>query len=135
MDADAEVDPAVGGQRAIAFRQDRLHFDRTAHGIDDTCELDQQPVAGGLDDATFMARDLRVDGFGAQHLEPAESTLLVGLDQSRITGYIGRQYGHQPAFDAFTLTGTHRDDPFVHDPTPGIALATGAPATPRSTPF
>jgi len=81
VDADAEFDPASGRQQRVAFRQSRLHFSRTADRIDDAGKLDQQAVTGGLDDAAFMARDLRVDHLRPQRLQPAKGAFLVGLDQ------------------------------------------------------
>jgi hypothetical protein len=35
--------------------------DGAAHSIDDTPELDQQPVAGGLDEATLVFGDFRIE--------------------------------------------------------------------------
>jgi hypothetical protein len=37
----------------------------TAHRIDDAGKLDQQAVAGGLDDAAAVLGDLRIDDRGA----------------------------------------------------------------------
>src|SRR6516164_3645613 len=91
VDADAEVDPAVGRQRIIAGRYGRLQLGRAAHRIDNARKLYEQPVAGSLDDAASVLSDPRVDGFGAQRLEPAESALFVGFDQPRIAGDIGRE--------------------------------------------
>jgi hypothetical protein len=38
-----------------------------------------------------MMGDLRIDDFGAERLEPAEGAFLVGFDQARIAGDIGRE--------------------------------------------
>jgi hypothetical protein len=51
IDADAELDAALFRDAAIAQRQLALQLDRAAHRIDDARELDQEAVAGGLDDA------------------------------------------------------------------------------------
>jgi len=64
VDADAELDAAVGRKRRIAFSQRRLHFGRTSDRIDDAGELDPESIAGGLDEAALMARGLRVDHLG-----------------------------------------------------------------------
>ena len=48
-----------------------LHLDRAAHRIDDAGELDQQAVAGGLDDAAAMLGDFGVDKFAPQRLQAA----------------------------------------------------------------
>ena len=96
MDADPEVDPPVWRQRGIAFRNGRLQLGRATHRVDDARKLDQQPIAGGLDNPAPMAGDLRVDDFGAQRLESAKRALLVGLDQPRIARDIGRENRRQP---------------------------------------
>src|SRR6516165_357727 len=68
VDADAELDTTVRGQRGIAFAHRRLYLGRAAQRIDDAGELDQQPIAGRLDDASVMAGNFRIDDLGAQRL-------------------------------------------------------------------
>jgi hypothetical protein len=60
IDTDAKLDAAFLGDTAIALGERTLDFDRAAHRIDDAGELDQQPVAGGLDDAPAMRGDLGI---------------------------------------------------------------------------
>src|SRR5271166_3709029 len=48
IDADAQLDAVVRRGAAVALRHRLLHFDRTAHGIDDAAKFHQHPVAGGL---------------------------------------------------------------------------------------
>ena len=50
MDADAELDAALGRQARVAFDQAALDFDRAADGVDDAAELDDRAVASALDD-------------------------------------------------------------------------------------
>src|SRR5439155_10578038 len=58
VDADAELD-AVGGRDAgVPVAHRLLHLDRATHRIDDAGEFDQHAVAGGLDDAGLVFRDL-----------------------------------------------------------------------------
>src|SRR5437870_13513205 len=84
----------------IAFGHCRLHLGRTTQGVDDADELDQEAVAGGLDYAAVMTGDLRVDHLGAERLEPAEGPFLIGFDQARVAGHIGREDRREPTFDA-----------------------------------
>jgi hypothetical protein len=100
VDADAERDAAVGWKRRITVRQCRLQFGRATESVDDAGELDQQPVAGGLDEAALVIADLWIDHLGAQRLEPGERAFLVSLDQPRIAREIGGEDRRQPAFDA-----------------------------------
>jgi hypothetical protein len=65
-----------------------------------------------------MAGDLRIDQLGAQRLEPAEGPFLVGLDQARITGDVGREDRREPTFDATPRFGLHGASSVVHYPTP-----------------
>ena len=59
MDADAELDAALGRQAGVALDQAVLHFDRAAHRVDHAAELDEAAVAGSLDDAPMMRRRWR----------------------------------------------------------------------------
>src|SRR5262245_31928694 len=58
---DPERDAAVGGDLDIAPRHAALHVQRAAAGVDDARKLDENAVAGGLDDAAAMGRDRRLD--------------------------------------------------------------------------
>src|SRR5207248_440131 len=51
VDADAQLDAAVGRDTGVVLGDRLLHFDRAAHRIDDAGKFHQQVVAGGLDDA------------------------------------------------------------------------------------
>jgi len=50
----------ASGTLGVAQRHLALHLDRAAHRVDDAGELDEQPVAGGFDDAPAMLLDLRI---------------------------------------------------------------------------
>jgi len=70
IDADAKLHALVVGLIGDVFRHAPLDFDCALDGIDDTRDLDQQAVAGGLDDATPVARDGRFDQFIEMGVEP-----------------------------------------------------------------
>src|SRR5271165_6987004 len=59
IDADAELDATIRGQRRIAFRHCGLHLGRAARRVDDAGELGQEAVAGGVDDTAAMGGNLR----------------------------------------------------------------------------
>ena len=61
IDADAELDPSLRRHRLVPLGHAALHIDRAAHGIDRAGELDQHPIAGGLDDTAAMAGDGGID--------------------------------------------------------------------------
>ena len=77
------------GDTGVALGHRLLHLDRAAHRIDDAGELDQQAVAGGLDDAAVVLGDLRVDQLAAERFEPFERAFLVRPHQPRIARHIG----------------------------------------------
>jgi hypothetical protein len=114
----------VGRCWGIAFGQCCLHLGRTSDRVDDAGEFDQEAVAGGLDDAAAMLCDLSVDDFGPECLEPAEGPFLVGFDQARMAGDVGREDRREPTFDASLPCGLHRTSLVADDPTP-----TSAPRT------
>jgi hypothetical protein len=65
VDADAELDPALGRQARIALDHAVLHFNRAAHGVNHTAELDDAAVAGALNDAPVMGVDGWIDQIAA----------------------------------------------------------------------
>ena len=77
MNADAQFDTAVGRQRGIALGHPRLDGPGAAQGVYGADKLDQQAVAGGLDDATVLRRDSRVDHLDADRLQAGERAVLV----------------------------------------------------------
>ena len=61
MDADPELDPPVLRHIGVLRRHGALDFDRATRPIDRAGELDQQAIAGGLDDASMMFGDFGID--------------------------------------------------------------------------
>ena len=59
VDADAEGD--LLGCVGISLQHLRLNFHRTGHRVHGAGELDEHPIAGGLDDAALERRDGGVD--------------------------------------------------------------------------
>ena len=108
MDADAQLDAAVWRTVATPISYFALDPYRTAERIDDADELDEKPVAGGLDQPAAMRRNRRVDHLGPNEPEPMQRAFLVGTDQARIARDIGRQDRRQPAFSAILPRGVHR---------------------------
>jgi hypothetical protein len=88
------------GNGGIAFGHCRLNFGCATERVDDAGELDQQAIAGGLDDAAAMVRNFHVDDLGADPLQAAERPLLVRFDQARVARHIGRENCCEPTFDA-----------------------------------
>ena len=84
------------GDVGVALGHFALHLDRAAHRVDDAGELDEQPVAGGLDDAAAVLVDLGVDQLAPNRLQRRERAFLVRAHQPRIAGDIGRQDRRQP---------------------------------------
>ena len=66
LDDVAEIDPntklnaLLFRYSGVAFSHLVLNLDRAAHRVDNACELDEQPVAGRLDDAPAMLFDFGV---------------------------------------------------------------------------
>ena len=61
--ADPEADGVLVGDAAVAFGHACLNADAAFDGGDDTWELQQQPVAHRLDDATALFGDQGIDQF------------------------------------------------------------------------
>jgi hypothetical protein len=106
IDADAKDDLSVVLLFSIAFRHTFLDFDSALNSIDDTCELDQQSVTRGLDDAASSVRDGRLDQLSEMGVEPGTRPRLVLAHETAVADDIGGEDSRKPSLDAF----------FGHDP-------------------
>jgi hypothetical protein len=61
VDSDTKIDAPVEWNLGIPLGHPDLYLGRTTQRVDDAAELDQQAVAGGLDDAAVMLGDLGID--------------------------------------------------------------------------
>jgi hypothetical protein len=77
VNADAELDAALGRQAGVAFDHAVLYFDGATHGVDHAAEFDEAAVAGALDDAAVMQGDGRIDQVAAQRPKPRQNAILV----------------------------------------------------------
>ena len=86
-----------------------------------TAELDEQPVAGGLDESTAVLGDFWINELAAQRLEALERAFLVRPHQPRIADDISGQDRRQPPLDPLLIPGIHAGDrtpvsPFIIAP-------------------
>ncbi len=91
MNADAELDAALGRQSGVALDEAVLHLDRAAHRVDHAAKLDQAPVAGALDDPPAMGGDGGVDQVASQAPKAREGAILVRSREPAIADDIGDQ--------------------------------------------
>jgi hypothetical protein len=70
MHANAKLDPAFGRQVGVALDHAVLDLDRAAHRVDDAAKVDENAVAGALDDAAMMRGDRRINQIAAQGPQP-----------------------------------------------------------------
>jgi hypothetical protein len=91
VNADAELYAALRRQAGIALQHRRLHLDGTAHGIDDTPELDKRAIARPLHDAPVMHRDGRIDQVAAERPEPRQGSVLVSPCEPAVSDHVRRQ--------------------------------------------
>jgi hypothetical protein len=66
MDADAELDAALGRQASVPLDHAALHLDGAAHGVDNASELNEDAVSGPLNDAAVMQSGGRVEQIAAE---------------------------------------------------------------------
>src|SRR5215472_2450052 len=96
MDADAPFHTAVAGHTRIAFRAQLLQRQSAFDGADHRTELDQDPVAGGLDDPSAISADQRVGG-STVLAQCLCRTRLVFTHQAAVAGDIGSEDGGDTA--------------------------------------
>src|SRR5271167_2834741 len=99
IDTHAIDDLLVFGLAGIALTHRSLHRDRAADRLDHARKLNQNAVAGGLDDSPVMLANLWIDQLAADGLEPRNRSLLVRPHQPAVAGNVSGQYGREFAFD------------------------------------
>ena len=98
VDADTEQQSCVCVVGRVSLTDAVLPGEGAADGVHDTGELDQEPVAHKLDDASMMRVDQRFQKISAQLGQLPKRAGLVGAHQSRVTGHIGCQNSGESAF-------------------------------------
>src|SRR5713226_5030447 len=63
IDADAEFHPPLGGKTRVLSLERGLNVDRALDRIHDAGKLGQYAIAGGIDEASAMLLDQRIDEF------------------------------------------------------------------------
>ena len=91
MDADAQFDAAIVRHARVALDHAVLQFDRAARRVDHAAKLDDEPVAGALDDAAMAARDCWVDEVAAQRPKARQGLILVRAGKPAIADNVGDQ--------------------------------------------
>jgi hypothetical protein len=89
IDPDAEADPLVFGNVALAIEHAALHLGGAAHRIHYARELSEQPVASRLHNAAAMLADFWIDQLAPMRLEALKGALLVRAHQTRIARHVG----------------------------------------------
>ena len=105
--ADAQANRVFDRFQLLAQLHCPLNVDGAAHRVDNAGKLNQQAVAGGLDDPPAMLVDFRVGDFAPDRLERKERSLFVLAHQPGIADDIGRQNCRQPAFGARFCGNVH----------------------------
>jgi hypothetical protein len=98
IDPDPEHNALFFRRHCIALGHPTLHRHCAGHRFNDARELDQDAVTGGLDDASLVLGDARIDQFTAMRLEVREGASLIRSHQPAIADDIGGEYGCEPAF-------------------------------------
>ena len=91
VDADTELDAPFRRQAGVALDHAGLHFDRTARRVDHTAKLNDDSVAGALDNAAVMEGDGRVDEVATEFPHPRERALFLRPSESAVTDHVGDQ--------------------------------------------
>src|SRR5262249_10921358 len=89
VDADTQLDAVVGRHAGVAAGHFALHLDRAAQRVHHTAELDEQPVAGGLDEAAAMFGDLWIQELATQCSETFWAAAPTGAGRPGTPRHIG----------------------------------------------
>jgi hypothetical protein len=96
VNPDAQLDAPVGGLAGIALCHSALLRDSAAGGVHGAAELDQNAVAGPLDDPAAVLCNRRLQQFAAMGVEPGERPFLVGPHQPAVADNIPGENGSKP---------------------------------------
>ena len=122
-DADADQDGALAP--LIALRHLGLELDRPFDRVLDARELDQRPVAHGLEHVAAMLGDGRPEHVAAELGEVDQRAALVLLDEAREAGHIERGKHRQAAWCTAHRTTNPADLPAPagpgNSPAPGLS--------------
>jgi hypothetical protein len=88
--ANTKLDPLFGGHTGIALGHATLHVHGAAHRIDHAGELQQQAIAGGLDDPATVLGDLGVNKLPPVVLQSRQGGAVVAAHEQGIAHHIGR---------------------------------------------
>jgi hypothetical protein len=77
IDPHAEFNAAIRRYIGVSLGHSALHFDGAAHRVDDAGELDEQSVAGGLDDPASVLLDLGITQLTSDRLQFGKRTFLI----------------------------------------------------------
>jgi hypothetical protein len=89
VDANPVLDALLRWQAGVALGHAELDFDCAAHGVDHATELDEDAVAGALDDAASMNRDRRVDEVAAKRAQPRKNQFLTDACEPAVADNVG----------------------------------------------
>jgi len=81
IDPHTEFDAAIQRHISVSLGHRALHFDGAAHRVDNAGELDEQPVAGSLDDAATVFLDLGIAQLTSDRLQFGKGTFLIRAHQ------------------------------------------------------
>ena len=97
MNADPELDAALGRQAGVALHEPVLQLDRAAYCVDHAAKFDDEAVAGALDHTSAMDGDRRLDQVAPQRAQTRQDPILVGARQPRVADDIRHENRRQLA--------------------------------------
>ena len=81
---------------SVAVLHALLQHHGAAHRIDDRGELDEEAIAGGLNNAALVLGNQRIDKLLAMSLERDERPFLIGAHEARIPRHARGKDGSEP---------------------------------------
>jgi hypothetical protein len=105
IDPHSEFDALACRNLRIALKHRALDLDRAAQGFHRTDEQDQEAIAGGPDHPPMVFSNLGFNELGMVGVELSKCAFVIGTDEAAVSGDIGYQDSHKPAFDFLTGHG------------------------------
>ena len=97
MNADAELDAALGRKAGVALGQPMLQLDPAAHGVNDAAKFDDGAVARALHHPPAVDRDRRLDQIAPERAQTGQDSIFVSASKPRKPDNVGHENCRQLA--------------------------------------
>ncbi len=105
VDAGPKLKPPLFGHLGVVPSYALLHLDGALHRFDYAWKLDQDSVAGGLDDVAVMLPDFRIQDLAPERFEAPKRAFLIGTHKPAVADNIDGEDRCKLPYDTLLVHG------------------------------